>query len=132
MAAKLSGGKATFQAHSSRSRDMIRSARLVAVLALALSSIACGGGDAKPPAAPSSDATLSSLAVSAGTLSPPFAGGTQQYALVVPFGTSQVQVTPAANTPTALSVGVRQDNLALYAVDGQRPSVTTAVPALGG
>jgi lysophospholipase L1-like esterase len=113
---------------------MIRSARLLAVLAL--SSIACGGSDVtktstSSAAALSSDATLASLAVSAGTLSPKFASGTQHYALAVPFGVSAVQITPAANDPKAQSVGVRQDNLALFAVDSQRPSIATAVPAPG-
>lgn len=107
---------------------MNRSGLFVA-LALAIS---CSGSETvPPPASLSSDATLSSLAVSAGALNPAFSGGTHQYALAVPFGTGIVRVTPTANDSKALSVGVRQDNLALFAVGSGNPSGGLAVPALG-
>jgi lysophospholipase L1-like esterase len=109
---------------------MDRSARLFGALALLATSIACSGSDIVPPPQLSEDATLSSLNVSAGILSPAFSLATTRYTLAVPFGTTSVTVTPTATDPKALSVGVRQDNLALYAVDGRHPGVAVAVPAV--
>jgi len=54
--------------------------------------------------APSSDATLSSLAMSAGTLSPAFATGTTSYTASVSNAVSSITVTPTANDPTATVV----------------------------
>ena len=107
---------------------MIRIASLAA-LALVLS---CSGAETvTPPATLDSDATLSSLTVSAGALSPAFSSDHHQYSLAVPYGTGLVRVTPAATDANALGVAVRQDNLALYAVASGRPSGALAVPALG-
>ena len=102
----------------------------LALLSLALS---CSGSDGAkaPPAALDSDATLSALKVSAGALSPAFASGTSHYALAVPYGTGGLKITAVANDPNALTVGVRQDNLALYAVGSGKESAALAVPALG-
>jgi pectin methylesterase-like acyl-CoA thioesterase len=47
------------------------------------------------------DATLSNLAVSAGTFTPAFASGTTAYALSLDNGTASYAVTPTANDPTA-------------------------------
>jgi lysophospholipase L1-like esterase len=106
--------------------------RFPGVLALALFSFACGGSDeAQKSASLSSDATLASLDVSGGALSPAFSSGVTSYALAVPFGVSSVKVTPVAADSSALSVGVRQDNNALYAVSQQQPGITAQVPSLG-
>jgi lysophospholipase L1-like esterase len=112
---------------------MNRNIHLLAGLALAVSSISCSGSDAVTGARSSlsSDATLSALTVSAGSLTPAFARGTTQYTLAVPFRTSSLMVTPKANDTSVLSVGVRQDNLALFAVSSQQPGIAVAVPALG-
>ncbi|WP_436135403.1 IPTL-CTERM sorting domain-containing protein [Acidovorax sp. LjRoot129] len=52
-------------------------------------------------APPSSDANLSSLALSAGTLSPVFASGTTSYTAGVPFNTTSLTVTPTVADATA-------------------------------
>jgi pectin methylesterase-like acyl-CoA thioesterase len=78
--------------------------------------------------APSSDARLSGLAVSAGSLSPTFATGTLVYALVVPFGTASVTLTPAA-ADSAATVAVSLDGGAASPLVGGQ--VTVAVPAVG-
>lgn len=96
-----------------------------------LSAVACSGGAVQPPAALSSDATLSQLKVSAGSLSPGFSSGVHAYALAVPAGTGSVKVMPTPSDSKALSVAVRQDNLALFAVDSGAPSAALAVPAQG-
>ena len=51
--------------------------------------------------AASSDATLSALALSSGTLSPTFAAGTTAYADTVSKSTSTITVTPTVNDPDA-------------------------------
>ncbi|WP_311230734.1 MULTISPECIES: IPTL-CTERM sorting domain-containing protein [unclassified Acidovorax] len=52
-------------------------------------------------APPSSNANLSSLALSAGTLSPVFASGTTSYTAGVPFNTTSLTVTPTVADATA-------------------------------
>src|ERR1700759_1916572 len=103
--------------------------RLIVVLLLA--AVACSGGGVQAPAAVSSDATLSSLKVSAGSLSPAFSAATHAYALAVPAGTAAVKVMATPTDSKALSVAVRQDNLALFAVESGAPSAALAVPAQG-
>ena len=49
----------------------------------------------------SSDATLSDLSTSVGTLDPAFSPGTDSYTLNVPFGTSSVFLTPTVNDSRA-------------------------------
>ena len=107
------------------------SVRRVSLLALVLSSIACSGSDVLAPPSLSSDASLSSLKVSAGSLSPAFAGGTHNYSLAVPAGTAAVKVMPTTSDSKAVSVAVRQDNLALFTVNNGGPSAAMAVPAQG-
>ncbi|KEO84736.1 cadherin-like beta sandwich domain-containing protein, partial [Tumebacillus flagellatus] len=48
-------------------------------------------------AAPSTDATLSNLSLSQGTLTPGFAAGTPTYTASVPYTTTSLTVTPTAN-----------------------------------
>jgi len=50
---------------------------------------------------PSSDATLSGLVLSAGTLTPAFASGTTSYTASVANGTSSITITPTANISVA-------------------------------
>jgi hypothetical protein len=45
----------------------------------------------------STDATLSSMAISAGTLTPAFATGTITYTATVPYSTSSINITPTVN-----------------------------------
>ena len=83
---------------------MNRNLHLLAGLALAVSSIACSGTDAttgNPGSSLSSDATLSALTVSAGSLTPAFARGTSHYTLAVAFNTPNVMVTPTASDANA-------------------------------
>src|SRR3954471_18802874 len=110
-----------------RSSQMNRIATL-SVVALVLS---CSGSETPAPEQLSNDATLSSLTVSAGALSPGFAPATRQYALSVPYGTGTLRVTPSAADASALSVAVRQDNNAFYALDSGQESGALAVPAVG-
>ena len=51
--------------------------------------------------ATSTDATLSSMSISAGTLSPTFASGTIAYSATVPYSTSSITVTPTRNQANA-------------------------------
>jgi gliding motility-associated-like protein len=51
--------------------------------------------------APSSDATLSNLVLSAGTLTPAFGSGTTSYTASVANGTTTITVTPTTNDPTS-------------------------------
>jgi|GEM_PF-125238 len=51
--------------------------------------------------APSSDATLSSLILNPGTLSPVFAGGTYSYTTTVPYTSNSITITPYTNSTYA-------------------------------
>ena len=105
--------------------------RLIVVLLLA--AVACSGSNVQAPPALSKDATLSSLKVSAGSLSPAFSSSTHSYSLAVPAGTGAVKVMAVPTDAKALSVGVRQDNLALFAVDSvYRPPVGSQAADLSG
>ncbi len=76
----------------------------------------------------SDDATLKSLTVSTGTLSPSFASSTTSYTVSVPYSTSSITVTGTANKSTAnvtgnvtnkaLSVGENTINVVVTAEDG--------------
>lgn len=59
----------------------------------------------------SNDATLKSLTVSAGTLSPAFASGTTTYTVYVPYSTSKITITGVANASTAMVTGTGTKNL---------------------
>ena len=58
------------------------------------------------PAAPSTDAALSNLGLSKGTLSPAFASGTYSYTASVGYGTSTINVTPTADDPIGATIKV--------------------------
>ena len=77
----------------------------------------------------SHDATLSNLAVSAGTLTPTFATGTLAYAVSLPNGTASLTVTPTANDPTA-TITVAQDAGPAVPVASGSPAPVT-IPAAG-
>ncbi|HEX4386185.1 MAG TPA: cadherin-like beta sandwich domain-containing protein, partial [Myxococcales bacterium] len=77
------------------------------------------------------DATLASLALSAGTLSPVFAGATHAYTAVVPHGTASLTVTPTATNALAHSITVSQDGGAAAAVLSGHASAALTVPAVG-
>ena len=92
-----------------------------------------------PPA--SSDATLSALALSQGSLSPGFASGTLAYTASVPNSVSSLIVTPTTNdanatatvngasaaTPVILSVGSNTVTVQVAAQDGTLQNYTVAV-----
>ena len=92
-----------------------------------------------PPA--SSDATLSALALSQGSLSPGFASGTLAYTASVPNSVSSLIVTPTTNdanatatvngasaaTPVILSVGSNTVTVQVTAQDGTLQNYTVAV-----
>jgi DUF971 family protein len=91
--------------------------------------------------AASSDATLSALALSQGSLSPNFASGTLAYTASVPYSVSSLVVTPTTNdanasatvngasaaTPVTLSVGSNTVTVQVTAQDGSTQSYTVAV-----
>ncbi|MDC1345634.1 BspA family leucine-rich repeat surface protein, partial [Planktomarina temperata] len=92
-----------------------------------------------PPA--SSDATLSALSLSSGSLSPGFASGTLAYTASVAHSVSSLIVTPTTNdanatatvngaspaTPVTLSVGSNTVTVQVTAQDGTTQSYTVAV-----
>jgi pectate lyase len=81
-----------------------------------------GCGDTTP--GPSTqDASLASLVLSAGILSPSFSSSVESYRVDLPFGTESVTVTPTATDPSAL-VTVAQDG----AVPTVVPSGTASPP----
>jgi len=91
--------------------------------------------------AASSDATLSALALSQGSLSPSFASGTLAYTASVAHSVSSLIVTPTTNdanatatvngaspaTPVTLSVGSNTVTVQVTAQDGTTQSYTVAV-----
>jgi hypothetical protein len=80
--------------------------------------------------APSTDATLASLALSAGGVAPSFAADTGNYAAVVPNGTGTVTLTPTA-TAVVQSISVALDGGAASTVASGEASGDLAVPAPG-
>ncbi len=92
-------------------------------------------------AAASSDATLSALTLSQGSLSPNFVSGTLAYTASVPYSVSSLVVTPTTNdanasatvngasaaTPVTLSVGSNTVTVQVTAQDGSTQSYTVAV-----
>lgn len=79
-------------------------------------------------AAPSADAGLKALAVSAGSLAPAFdaSGATTTYAVILPNGTATFTVSPVVNEPHA-TVQVDQDGHGFGAT-----TATLGAPAAGG
>jgi len=86
---------------------------------------------------PSTDATLSSLALSSGTLSPAFASGTTSYTASVPNATSSITLTPTANEGGA-TIKVNGTTVASGAASGSvtltvgNNTITTIVTAHDG
>ena len=77
------------------------------------------------------EASLSSLVVSAGELSPAFASGTLIYSLTAPSGTASLTVAPTAADAHVKSITVSQDNGAPAEVSSGHASVALTVPAFG-
>ncbi|MBS2024218.1 MAG: cadherin-like beta sandwich domain-containing protein [Deltaproteobacteria bacterium] len=111
---------------------MTRLLRLIfpSILALALGLSGCAGDDTVTPPALSSDASIASLTVSAGTLSPGFSSTTLAYSLQLPHGASSFTVSPTLHDAKALSVAVGQDNGALFAIDSGSASPALSAPAV--
>jgi hypothetical protein len=82
-------------------------------------------------AAPSTDATLQALALSAGSLSPAFASGTLAYAAALPSGTASFTVTPTANEPHA-AIQVDQDGGGFATVSNGSASAALTAPTADG
>lgn len=72
----------------------------------------------------SSDATLSALAINAGTLNPGFSSGTQTYAVSVPNNTSSISLTPTVNEANA--------TMAVNNVSLASGSTSAAIPLVVG
>lgn len=81
--------------------------------------------------AATNDASLASLAVSAGSLSPDFASATTAYSLAVPYGTTQLRVTPTATSPDISALTVAQGGGAAQPVASGSPSQVLTIPAVG-
>ncbi len=79
----------------------------------------------------STDATLASIALSAGSLSPAFAAGTRAYTATVPHGTASVTVTPTAADSGVSSISVSQDGGAKQTIASGTASSALTVPAVG-
>lgn len=79
---------------------------VIVLVAWAILIAACGGGGGSTPPSPmppplSSDALLSSLSVSGGTLDPAFSPAETNYTASVPFGSSSVDVSATTNDANA-------------------------------
>jgi gliding motility-associated-like protein len=87
---------------------------------------------------PSSDATLSALALSTGTLTPVFASGTTSYTATVPNTTSTITITPTANISVGTPIKVNGATVASGATSAAIPlnvgsnTITTVVTAQDG
>ena len=79
----------------------------------------------------SSDATLRSLAVSSGSLSPTFVSSVAAYTDAVPYGTASLTVTPTV-TESHATVQVKQDSGAFAPVASGSASAALTAPAVGG
>jgi len=79
--------------------------------------------------APSSDASLSALAVGAGTLAPAFAAATASYSVVAPHGTTTLGLTPTATDANATLTVALNGGTPVAVASGATASV--AVPAVG-
>ena len=77
------------------------------------------------------DDTLASLALSAGTLTPVFAGATHAYTAILPHGTVSFTVTPTSTNALAHSISVAQDGGAPALVASGHASAALSVPAVG-
>jgi formylglycine-generating enzyme required for sulfatase activity len=114
---------------------------LLCAAALLFGLTGCSTDSGPGPELKSSDATLKSLTVSEGTLSPAFAPGTTEYALAVESGTTSVTVTGVANHGGAavsgggektLVAGKNTVTLVVTAEDGSTGVYTVAVDLSGG
>jgi hypothetical protein len=79
----------------------------------------------------SNDASLASLTISAGALSPAFAPTTAAYADAAPFGTSTVTIVPTAHSAAVHSITVSQDGGAAATIASGTTSAAFNVPAVG-
>jgi LPXTG-motif cell wall-anchored protein len=86
---------------------------------------------------PSTDATLSNLSVSAGTLSPVFASGTEEYGVEVPYSASSITLTAETTDANAtvtgdvgaksLNVGQNKFEITVTAEDGIATKIYTVI-----
>lgn len=87
-----------------------------------------------PNYVPSTDATLSSLSLSAGTLSPAFSSDVMDYVVYLPYETTSLTVSAAANDSKAKGVSTTRKVLVLpdeTAPDAGEPQADTNAPASG-
>ncbi len=119
----------THSSAASRPHTVARAAAGVALIALmalitglAVSCAQESGGEEQSP----SDASLASLSISTGSLSPSFASATTAYSLSVPNATSGITVTPTANNPLA-TIRVRVNGGAYATVPSGNASLSLAL-----
>ena len=87
-----------------------------------------------PNYVPSTDATLSSLSLSTGTLSPAFSSDVMDYVVYLPYETTSLTVSAAANDSKAKGVSTTRKVLVLpdeTAPDAGEPQADTNAPASG-
>jgi lysophospholipase L1-like esterase len=89
-----------------------------------------GGGTAAGGGTASADATLATLTISAGALSPAFSSAILVYAVTVPNGTASVTITPTASSPGA-TVALSLGGGAFSTLASGATSGPLAVPAVG-
>jgi len=77
------------------------------------------------------DATLSGLALSAGSLNPAFSSAVTRYSVTIPSGTTGFKVTPTATTSDIKSITVSQDGATPGTVGSGQQSSSLKVPAAG-
>ena len=105
-------------------------ARFLCVLTLTALFSACGGGGSTPPSPMplSSDASLSSLSVTGGTLDPAFSPAVTNYTATVPFGSNSVDVSATTSDANASFMinGSNNATVALAVGDNTISIVVTA------
>ena len=92
--------------------------------------LACAGGSGSGPAT-GTDASLASLSVSAGTLTPAFSADTTAYELLLSASTLTFRVTPTASDPGVHGLTVAQDGHAAMPIASGTVSQALTVPATG-
>ena len=81
----------------------------------------------EPPVTLSTDSTLSALEVSAGSLNPAFASGTDAYAVSVANGVTSIRITPTVTDATGATVTVGKSGATPVAVAGGEASEKIAL-----
>ena len=112
---------------------------VIAILVVAVL-YGCGGGGSTPPQPLGTDAALSSLSVSGGTLDPAFSPAVTSYTTTVPNSTNSVDVSAttsdgnasftingSTNATVALVVGVNTISIVVTAENGTVSSTYTIV-----